>query len=97
LLLLPAVAQITQAVASLVTKRRLLISGTPIQNDLTEFYAVFNTALPGEGPSPSAMLELSVLACCRLVNALMMMARPGAQRHWPQQGPPDASSSAAPI
>jgi SNF2 family DNA or RNA helicase len=40
--------QVTQAVAGLATKRRLLISGTPIQNDLTEFFAVFDTALPGQ-------------------------------------------------
>jgi hypothetical protein len=51
-----AAAQITQAVASLVTKRRLLISGTPIQNDLTEFFAVFDTALPGASAAEDCLL-----------------------------------------
>lgn len=46
------VPQVTQAVAGLATKRRLLISGTPIQNDLTEFFAVFDTALPGQWALP---------------------------------------------
>eukprot|EP00879_Flechtneria_rotunda_P025172 GHRR01026734.1.p1 GENE.GHRR01026734.1~~GHRR01026734.1.p1 ORF type:complete len:417 (+),score=178.67 GHRR01026734.1:420-1670(+) len=40
-------AQITQAVAGLSAKRRLLMSGTPIQNDLSEFHAVFDLACPG--------------------------------------------------
>eukprot|EP00775_Hariotina_reticulata_P005925 gene5925-6165_t len=40
-------AQITQAVAGLPSRRRLLMSGTPIQNDLSEFYAVFTLACPG--------------------------------------------------
>ncbi|KAF6257532.1 P-loop containing nucleoside triphosphate hydrolase protein [Scenedesmus sp. NREL 46B-D3] len=41
-------AQITQAVAGLASaKRRLLMSGTPIQNDLSEFHAVFDLACPG--------------------------------------------------
>ncbi|WIA39238.1 hypothetical protein OEZ86_005361 [Tetradesmus obliquus] len=41
-------AQISQAVAGLASaKRRLLMSGTPIQNDLSEFHAVFDLACPG--------------------------------------------------
>ncbi|KXZ43971.1 hypothetical protein GPECTOR_76g792 [Gonium pectorale] len=40
-------SQLTQSVASLPAKMRLLLSGTPIQNDLTEFYTLFNVAVPG--------------------------------------------------
>lgn len=40
-------AQITQAVSGLPAQRRLLMSGTPIQNDLSEFHAVFDLACPG--------------------------------------------------
>lgn len=38
---------INKAVAGLPCKLRILASGTPIQNDLKEFYAMFNTACPG--------------------------------------------------
>ena len=31
---------ISKAVSALKTERRLLLSGTPVQNDLDEFYAV---------------------------------------------------------
>lgn len=31
----------------LKTKRRVLISGTPIQNDLSEFYSLLNFVNPG--------------------------------------------------
>lgn len=40
-------AQVTMAVSRLPTLRRLLITGTPIQNDLSEFFALFHVALPG--------------------------------------------------
>jgi len=40
-------SQINKAVANLPCKIRLLASGTPIQNDLGEFFAMFNTACPG--------------------------------------------------
>ncbi|KAG2494782.1 hypothetical protein HYH03_007025 [Edaphochlamys debaryana] len=40
-------AVLTKAVASLPAKMRILLSGTPIQNDLTEFFSLFNVAVPG--------------------------------------------------
>uniref|UniRef100_A0A803LE39 Protein CHROMATIN REMODELING 25 n=1 Tax=Chenopodium quinoa TaxID=63459 RepID=A0A803LE39_CHEQI len=36
-----------KALASLVCKRRILLSGTPMQNDLEEFYAMVNFTNPG--------------------------------------------------
>ncbi|CAO2815176.1 unnamed protein product [Amaranthus hypochondriacus] len=36
-----------RALASLVCKRRILLSGTPMQNDLEEFYAMVNFTNPG--------------------------------------------------
>jgi SNF2 family DNA or RNA helicase len=43
-----AEAQITAAVAALPpTAPRLLLSGTPVQNDLSEFFSVFSLAVPG--------------------------------------------------
>eukprot|EP00727_Mastigamoeba_balamuthi_P011178 m51a1_g6683 putative snf2-related domain-containing protein (1688) ;mRNA; f:232670-239767 len=39
--------QCAQAVSSLKTKRRIILSGTPIQNDLEEFYAMVNFVNPG--------------------------------------------------
>lgn len=39
---------INKAVAALEScKLRLLLTGTPIQNDLGEYFAMFNTACPG--------------------------------------------------
>ncbi|KYR01271.1 SNF2-related domain-containing protein [Tieghemostelium lacteum] len=37
----------TKAVASIPTTRRVILSGTPIQNDLTEFYAMVDFVNPG--------------------------------------------------
>jgi DNA repair and recombination RAD54-like protein len=37
----------TQALASLATRRRILLSGTPMQNDLEEFYAMVDFTNPG--------------------------------------------------
>lgn len=36
----------TKAVASLPAKRRVILSGTPIQNNLNEFYAMVNFVNP---------------------------------------------------
>ncbi|GAM18460.1 hypothetical protein SAMD00019534_016350, partial [Acytostelium subglobosum LB1] len=40
-------AKSTQAVNMIPTKRRVILSGTPIQNNLTEFYAMVNFVNPG--------------------------------------------------
>ncbi|MEW5317192.1 MAG: hypothetical protein WDW38_008516 [Sanguina aurantia] len=39
-------SQITRSVLGLPATRRLLLSGTPIQNDLTEFYTLIHVAVP---------------------------------------------------
>ena len=44
----------TQALASLVTRRRVLLSGTPMQNDLEEFYAMVDFTNPGVLGTPSS-------------------------------------------
>ena len=38
---------INKAVSGLSCKLRLLLTGTPVQNNLGEFYAMFDTACPG--------------------------------------------------
>ncbi|KAL6056692.1 DNA repair and recombination protein rad54b [Balamuthia mandrillaris] len=40
-------AKITKALSSLSTRRRIIITGTPIQNDLDEFFAMVNFCNPG--------------------------------------------------
>ncbi|PSC67575.1 hypothetical protein C2E20_8771 [Micractinium conductrix] len=40
-------SKINQAIGGLPCRLRLLLTGTPIQNDLSEFFAMFNTACPG--------------------------------------------------
>ncbi|KAL4421506.1 hypothetical protein ABPG75_010797 [Micractinium tetrahymenae] len=40
-------SKINQAIFGLPAKLRLLLTGTPIQNDLSEFFSMFNTACPG--------------------------------------------------
>ncbi|KAG2444135.1 hypothetical protein HYH02_009075 [Chlamydomonas schloesseri] len=40
-------SQLTKAVAGLPARMRLLLTGTPIQNKLQEFYTVMSTAVPG--------------------------------------------------
>lgn len=42
----------TQVLASLPTKRRIILSGTPIQNDLEEFYSMVNFVNPGVLDTP---------------------------------------------
>lgn len=42
----------TKALDSLPTKRRIILSGTPIQNDLDEFYAMVNFVNPGVLDTP---------------------------------------------
>ncbi|KAG1670867.1 hypothetical protein FOA52_000369 [Chlamydomonas sp. UWO 241] len=42
-----AASQITLAVAGMPAKMRLLLTGTPIQNDLMEFFTLFHTSVPG--------------------------------------------------
>jgi DNA repair and recombination RAD54-like protein len=44
----------TQALASLATRRRVLLSGTPMQNDLEEFYAMVDFTNPGVLGTPSS-------------------------------------------
>ena len=40
-------AQITKALAMIKTERRVILSGTPIQNDLEEFYTMCMFVNPG--------------------------------------------------
>ena len=40
-------AQTSQALASLACRKRVLLSGTPMQNDLVEFFAMSNFTNPG--------------------------------------------------
>jgi DNA repair and recombination RAD54-like protein len=40
-------SQTYQALNSLNAKRRVILSGTPIQNDLTEYFALLSFAIPG--------------------------------------------------
>lgn len=40
-------AKTTKMFEALATKRRIILSGTPIQNDLTEFYAMVDFVAPG--------------------------------------------------
>ncbi|EEB05953.2 ATP-dependent DNA helicase Rdh54 [Schizosaccharomyces japonicus yFS275] len=59
------------ALQKLKTKRRLLLTGTPIQNDLMEFYAMVNFIMPGVLGSQTSFrsqYELPILRS-RLVNA----------------------------
>ena len=47
------------------TKRKIILSGTPIQNDLEEFFAMINFVNPGilgEGSPPLPFFRLSSLA-----------------------------------
>ncbi|KAL4855183.1 Protein CHROMATIN REMODELING 25 [Chlorella vulgaris] len=46
-------SKINQAVLHLPCKLRLLLTGTPIQNDLSEYYAMFSTACPGLFGTPA--------------------------------------------
>lgn len=39
--------KIAQAIRTLSTKRRVILSGTPIQNDLGEFFAMIDFVNPG--------------------------------------------------
>lgn len=39
--------KIAQAIRSLSTKRRIILSGTPIQNDLGEFFSMMDFVNPG--------------------------------------------------
>lgn len=50
--------------AGLPTRRRLLLSGTPIQNDLLEFYAMVDVANPdllGDAATFHKMYERPIL------------------------------------
>jgi len=40
-------SQITQAISELNCKRRIILSGTPLQNDLTELYCMLDVCVPG--------------------------------------------------
>jgi SNF2 family DNA or RNA helicase len=44
--------QTAQSLSALATRRRVLLSGTPIQNNLSEFYAMANFTNPGVFGSP---------------------------------------------
>ena len=51
-----AASQTYEALNQLQTKRRIIVSGTPIQNDLTEYFALLDFVNPGllgmDGPVP---------------------------------------------
>lgn len=50
-------AQTSTALASLACQRRILLSGTPMQNDLVEFYAMVNFTNPGIFGSKEAFVK----------------------------------------
>lgn len=47
-----------QALMGLKTKRRVLLSGTPIQNDLTEYYSLLHFVNPGMLGSTSVSIDI---------------------------------------
>ena len=52
-------AQTSQALASLACRKRVLLSGTPMQNDLVEFFAMSNFTNPGGACAASFLLHAS--------------------------------------
>ncbi len=50
----------TQILNALTTKRRIILSGTPIQNDLEEFYAMVSFVNPGVLGEPDAFRRIYV-------------------------------------
>ncbi len=50
-------AQISKALAQIPTRRRVLLTGTPLQNDLKEFYAMVDFCNPGILGSPKLFQE----------------------------------------
>eukprot|EP01133_Synstelium_polycarpum_P012145 gene12145-14211_t len=54
-------SQTTVAINAIKATRRILLSGTPIQNDLTEFYAMVDFCNPGSlGPLPQFKREFAM-------------------------------------
>lgn len=53
-------SQISETVASLNCKRRLLLTGTPMQNDLDEFFSLASLAVPTIFDSISYRKEYTV-------------------------------------
>ena len=56
-------AQTSQALASLACRKRVLLSGTPMQNDLVEFFAMSNFTNPGGACAASFLLHESSPSC----------------------------------
>lgn len=69
-----------QAVAAIPAKLRLLLSGTPIQNKLTEFYALLNVAMPGLLGEVRATPAGGMPCCCKRTIQLLMSSSPRKHR-----------------
>lgn len=61
----------SQAIARLKTTRRIILSGTPIQNDLEEFYAMVNFVNPSVLGEFSAFKKVKDAHCYYFINADM--------------------------
>ncbi|KAH8061094.1 hypothetical protein JL722_4390 [Aureococcus anophagefferens] len=70
-------AQTSQALASLACRRRVLLSGTPMQNDLVEFFSMANFTNPGIFGHEGGHLppKLTQVVCCRLTPTQEKMYR----------------------
>ncbi|CAM9643718.1 unnamed protein product, partial [Chrysoparadoxa australica] len=59
-----------QALSSLKCRKRVLLSGTPMQNDLTEFYSMVNFTNPGVLGDPTHFRKASHIHDCLLLHYL---------------------------